>query len=138
MAHKILRGAAPALCSVSIVDPDKEPTELTEPEVYPPSGGNREHMRAARVNEDEGYITGGESTGVRLGDLPADEFFDVLEILIAIWQKTAGVTESGATILMRDARRMKQNPDITDEEAIKRLVEDVISPGAIGEERATN
>jgi len=136
IAHQLLRGVAPALCQVSIVDPEKEATELTEPSVYPHGEGNREHMRKARVNEEDGYISGGESTGVVLGDLPSDEFFDVVEILLAVWQKTQGVSEKQATILMRDARRMKSDPDLSDEETIRRLVRDVIEPGAIGEQRA--
>lgn len=85
IAHMVLRGVAPKLCGVSLDDPAKEATELTEPKVYPHGSGNREHMRAARVNETHGYITGGESTGVRLGDLPEADFLDVVDILIAYW-----------------------------------------------------
>jgi len=132
VAHQLLRGVAPALCQVSVVDPGKDATELTEPSVYPHGEGNRDHLRQARVNEETGYITGGESTGVVLGDLPAEEFFDVIEILLAVWQKTQGISERQATTLMRDAKRMKSTPDISDEDAIARLVRDVITPGEIG------
>lgn len=133
VAHKILRGVAPAICLVSKVDPAKEPVELTDPAVYPHGDGNRQHIRKARVNELDGYITGGESSGVVLGDLPAEEFFDVVEILLAIWQKTAGISERQASKLMVDAKRMKSTPDISDEEAISRLVRDVLTPGEIGD-----
>lgn len=122
----VFSGVAPAMCGVSIDDPAKEATELTEPEVYPHGEGNRQHLRRARINEGEGYITGGESTGVRLGDIPRDDFLDTVEILLAYWNKANHIDEEQVGELMVDAQRMKSNSDIRDKEAIERLVSDVL------------
>jgi len=122
----IFSGVAPAMCGVSIDDPAKEATELTEPEVYPHGDGNRQHLRRARINEAEGYITGGESTGVRLGDIPTEDFLDTVEILLAYWEKANHIDADDVTELMQDAQAMKSNPNIRDKEAIQRLVSDVL------------
>jgi len=127
ITYMILRGVAPKLCGVSIDDPAKTPTELTGPEVYPHGSGNREHLHRARVNDKEGYITGGESSGVRLGDIPAEDFFDVVEILLAFWQTAGHISSDDVAELMRDAKRMKQKSDIDDVEAVERMVSDVLT-----------
>lgn len=44
---------------------------------------------------------------------------------------TQGISDDDAVTLKRDAQRMKQQPDVRDSEAIKRLVADVLSPGSI-------
>lgn len=123
---EMLRGVAPKLCSVSIDDPEKSPTELTEPEVYPHGEGNSEHLRRARVNEEHGYISGGESTGVRLGDVSEEEFLSVVEILLDHWTHIGHITDELADDLYRDAQSMKAAPDIDDTEAIERLVRDAL------------
>lgn len=135
VAHLLLRGVAPALCARTL-DEHGVAEELTDPELHLPKSGSArtgegtQYRHRRRYNQKRGYITGGETTAVQLGDVPAEDFFDLIEICLAVWQKTAGITESDATRLMRDARRMKQSSDISDEEAIKRLVSDVISPGS--------
>ena len=122
----VFSGVAPAMCGVSIDDPAKEPTELTEPAVYPHGEGNREHLRQARINETEGYISGGESTGVRLGDIPTEDFLDTVKILLAYWETAGYIGADEVSELMVDAKRMKETPDIRDKEAIERLVTDVL------------
>lgn len=123
---QMLRGVAPKFCGVTIDDPAKEPTELTDPEVYPHNDGNREHLRRARINEEHGYITGGESTGVRLGDVSREEFLSIVEILLDHWTHIGHITEELADSLYSDAQSMKAQPDIDDTEAIERLVKNAL------------
>lgn len=122
----VLHGIAPKLCGASIDDPALTPTELTEPQVYPHGEGNRSHLRQARVNETHGMISGGESTGVRLGDVGSETFFEIVEILLGYWQVCGHIDSSDVEEFMIDARKMHQKPDIGDAEAIERLAKDAL------------
>lgn len=126
VAWELLRDVALKLCAVSVDDPAKTPTELTDPCVYPHGEGNRDHLRQARVNEAEGYITGGESTGVRLADVSTERFLSVVRILLDHWTHIGHIDQDKADRLFADAQSMKSNPDIRDKEAIKRLVKDAL------------
>ncbi|WP_135306375.1 hypothetical protein [Haloarcula amylovorans] len=126
VAWEMLRAIAPKMCGASIDDPAREPTELTEPEVYPHGEGNREHLRRARINEEGGEITGGESTGVRLGDVSTERFLSIVRILLDHWDHIGHITEEVADDLYRDAQSMKSSSDKDDDEIIERLATDAL------------
>lgn len=126
VSWEMLRGVAPKLCGASMDDPGKEPAELTDPEVYPHGHGNRRHFRRARINEKEGYITGGESTGVRLGDVSTEKFLSIVRILLDHWTHIGHIDEDRADELFSDAQSMKAATDIRDKEALERLVSDAL------------
>ncbi|RLM32680.1 hypothetical protein, partial [Haloarcula sp. Atlit-120R] len=88
---QILRDVAPKLCGASLDDPAKTPVELSEPCARPHGEGNRVHLRAARVNKRDGCISGGESTGVRLGDVDDETFWNAIELLFGYWTTNAKV-----------------------------------------------
>jgi len=126
VAWTMLRGIAPKLCGVTVDDPAKDPAELTDPIVHPHGEGNREHFRRARVNPTHGYISGGESTDVRLGDVSEERFLGVVEVMLDHWVETGHITEELGDDLYRDVQAMKSTSDIDDTEAIKRLVKDAV------------
>ncbi|MDS0279999.1 hypothetical protein NDI85_19630 [Halomicroarcula sp. S1AR25-4] len=132
---QILRDVAPKLSGASIDDPARVPTELTEPCVYPHGEGNRTHLRQARIDEDGGEISGGESTGVRLGDVGPDTFWNAVELLMGYWVENAKVPfdEDDTESLMDDAKSMRADEKKSDAETIERLAKTALTPD--GEEQ---
>ena len=126
---QILRDVAPKLCGASLDDPAKTPVELTEPCARPHGEGNRVHLRDARVNERDGYVSGGESTGVRLGDVDDETFWNAIELLFGYWTTNAKVPfdEGDVQQFMTDAKRLRQDPDTGDAEAIRTLAKDALT-----------
>lgn len=53
--------------------------ELSEPKIRPPTETVRDQRHRKRVNEEIGYISGGESTGVIVKPRPANELAEVLD-----------------------------------------------------------
>lgn len=126
---QILRDVAPKLCGTSLDDPAKTPVELTEPCARPHGEGNRTHLKDARVNERDGYVSGGESTGVRLGDVDEDTFWNAIELLFGYWTTAAKVPfdEGDVEDMKADAKRMRQDPDLGDAKTIERLTIDALT-----------
>ena len=53
--------------------------ELSEPKIRPPTDTVRDQRHRKRVNEEIGYISGGESTGVIVKPRPTNELAEVLD-----------------------------------------------------------
>lgn len=127
VAHLLLSGVAPALCSTALADPSKTAAELGLPEHYPPGRGNRTHMRAIRANDRDGYLTGGESTGVVLDGTPTDEFLSLVRTWLAHCRQQGLVGDDRADALFRDAQSMKAAGDDRDQDILATLVRDVMA-----------
>jgi len=127
VAHLLLRGVAPALCAVTCADPARVPVELGEPDHYPTSEGNREHLRAVRANETDGYLTGGESTAVVLDGTPTAKFVALVETWLDYCVAEGHIGPALREDLLSDAKSMKQGTDKRDERILELLVADVLA-----------
>lgn len=66
--------------------------ELGKPAVrVPKTGGDQwgnpdygQYRHRRRVNKETGYVSGGESTGIYLGDIPAERFLAVVDTVLAV------------------------------------------------------
>jgi len=127
VAHLLLRGVAPALCAVTCDDPGRVPVELGDPKHHPPGEGNREHLRAVRSNELDGYLTGGESTSVVLDGTPTEKFLALIETWLDYCKRQGVIGEELAEDLKRDAASLKQGTSKRDERVVQILVRDVLA-----------
>jgi hypothetical protein len=127
VAHLLLRGVAPALCAVTCDDPGRVPVELGDPKHHPPGEGNREHLRAVRSNELDGYLTGGESTSVVLDGVPTDEFLELIDAWLQYCEWEGHIRASFREQLYSDAQSMKMHGTFRDEEIVAALVNDVLA-----------
>ncbi|WP_459879349.1 hypothetical protein [Halorubrum gandharaense] len=102
--------------------------ELTEPTFYVPPGDGTERGRKARLNEETGYITGGETTSVVYRDRPADEFLATVDAYLDMIRQR--IRERPSTFLdesdLDDARHIakswKHAGDTSDVEIMKAIV----------------
>ena len=103
--------------------------EMTDPEVVVPrvSEGERfgireygQHRLRSRYDPEHGYVT-----GPTLGDRPADEFLELIDIVLANAAVEHGFCEDKLEKWRRDAKRMKGHSDKSDEDVLATILEEM-------------
>lgn len=145
LAHKLLRDSATMYCAETLYgDPDdpwalhseNEAVELTDPEHHVPKGASStfgsaeagQYRHRARVNEEAGYLSGPEgTTSVVIADRPTDEFLDVVESAIRVFDPRPSVECE-----VRDrAGALKAAGEMRDVDVMERVVGWLREPGAL-------
>ena len=130
-AHRILKDTAEKICGLTLRETGEE-HHLTEPEIVPPDPERSVHGRL-RYNPETGYITGPYDTWVHLKDRPKNEFMQLVETCIELWQQNHGISERGADALRSKAAQLKGLQDYSDEEIVTELIKAVIAPAPVTE-----
>ncbi|EMA45245.1 hypothetical protein [Halobiforma nitratireducens] len=118
---------------------EQQKVELTEPEVYVPLQTTREfggkpreygqRPKRSRYNPEHGYIV-----GPQILDRPEEEFMQIVEYVLdhMVADDDIGLSQAERDRLEHDARRLKQNGDYRDTDALATILEDALTDGPIG------
>lgn len=106
---------------------ENEQMELSEPQLHipkraPEKAGMKDYGQyryRRRVNPETGYITGGASTAVVVGDLPKEEFMTVISTILSM----SDLMPDAVAEVRRFARQLKSAPnDMRDVEIVERVL----------------
>jgi len=128
-AHHILKDTARKLCGESWLQ--NREIELTPPCLYPPDDPVASQRHAVRYNPERGYISGGESTWVKLDDRPRAEFMEIVETCIELWKQECGLSKPECDALREKARTMKGQQNTSDEDVLRVLILAIVSPTTV-------
>lgn len=158
IAHELLLDTATMLCKTTLLeepwnggriseaialvlddDPDHDgrhyqmhktqgEVELTDPCIRPPTETVRDQRHRKRMNEEAGYITGGETTGVIIQDRSLEEFMSVVQIWLS--GRRGELLETEKREARQLAARLKQQGELRDVDVLAKVVEFVRSGGS--------
>jgi hypothetical protein len=97
-----------------------EEVELTEPCIRPPTETVRDQRHRKRMNEETGYITGGETTGVIIQDRPLEEFMSVVHIWLE--GRRGELLDREKREARQLAARLKQQGELRDVDVLTKVV----------------
>lgn len=153
IAHELLLDTATMLCKTTLLeepwnggrmaeaialvlddDPDHDgrhyqmhkeqgETELTDPVIRPPTETVRDQRHRKRMNEEAGYITGGETTGVIIQDRPLEEFMSVVQIWLS--GRRGELLEEEKREARQLAARLKHQGEMRDVDVLTKVVASV-------------
>jgi len=94
--------------------------ELSEPCIRPPTETVRDQRHRKRMNEEMGYITGGETTGVIIQDRPLEEFMSVVHIWLE--GRRGELLDREKREARQLAARLKQQGEMRDVDVLTKVV----------------
>jgi len=94
--------------------------ELSEPCIRPPTETVRDQRHRKRMNEEMGYITGGETTGVIIQDRPLEEFMSVVHIWLE--GRRGELLDREKREARQMAARLKQQGEMRDVDVLTKVV----------------
>lgn len=97
--------------------------ELTDPCIRPPTATVRDQRHRKRMNEEMGYITGGESTGVIIQDRSLEEFMSVVQIWLE--GRRGELLDREKREARQLAARLKQQGELRDVDVLTKVVASV-------------
>lgn len=150
VAHRLLIGSATLLCATTLRDTpyrsalevgcawlfdgdclerdalamhkENRPVELSEPCLRPPTETVRDQRHRKRVNDETGYISGGETTGVVIADRSLSEFIAVVNLWLESRRDLRDQEKNEARQL---AYRLKKSGELRDVDVLAKVVESV-------------